>query len=107
MSYETFETEFMSLDDDCIFEIFDRLSFKDLCTISQTCKHLQNLAGKHFQQKNATENMTISKGGDTEFPGCSMFMAEPKLHEILQTIYSTCDHYVTVTWYEKYGSFYT
>lgn len=42
---------FTSLNDDCILEIFDRLSLDSLCEISVTCKRLHVLAGNYYQRK--------------------------------------------------------
>lgn len=44
-------TELLSLNDDCLFTIFDFLSLSDFCAISKTCKRLQSLAKDQFGRK--------------------------------------------------------
>lgn len=53
------EIQFLDLNDDCIFVIFDRLSTKDWCSMSFTCERLQALALDHFQRKFPDEAITI------------------------------------------------
>lgn len=45
------ETQFLSLNDDCIYEIFGYLSLDDLCSISETCQRLHQLSGNYFRRK--------------------------------------------------------
>lgn len=53
--------EFLDLNDDCMIGVFRKLSLNDLCTISCTCKRLQQLAYYHFQHENPDEWMHISE----------------------------------------------
>lgn len=39
-----------SLNDDCIFEILERLSLNDLCAVSRTSKKLRTISENHFQR---------------------------------------------------------
>lgn len=55
------EMQFLDLNDDCIFDIFDRLSTIDWCSMSFTCERLQTLALDHFQRKFPDEAVTIQK----------------------------------------------
>lgn len=55
------EIQFLDLNDDCIFDIFDRLSTRDWCLMSSTCERLQTLALDHFQRKYPDEAITIIK----------------------------------------------
>lgn len=51
----------LSLNNDCFNEIFTWLTFSDLCSIGQTCKQLQHVAGMYFQRKYSSKQMTITK----------------------------------------------
>lgn len=42
---------FTSLNEDCILEIFERLTLDELCAINDTCKKLRQLAQYHFPRK--------------------------------------------------------
>lgn len=44
------ETEFSDMNDDCIEVICGFLSLDDLCSFSQTCTRIQNIAGAFFQR---------------------------------------------------------
>lgn len=44
-------TEFLSMNDDCLEEIFTYLPLKELCSTSKVCKRLQNLAANQFKRK--------------------------------------------------------
>lgn len=46
---------FTSLIDDCMFNIFDRLTLHDLCNISKTCVSLRDIAGQYFIRKYPNE----------------------------------------------------
>lgn len=56
---ETNVTEFLDLNDDVIYALFQRIPLADLCAISQTCKRLQQLAGRHFQRKYPNNRLDI------------------------------------------------
>lgn len=45
------KTEIMSLNDDCIYAIFEFFTLNDLCLITQTCKRFQKLASNHFLRR--------------------------------------------------------
>lgn len=47
---ERSNTEFCSMDDNCIYNIFDWLSIKDLCRLKVTCKRLYLLTNEHYQR---------------------------------------------------------
>lgn len=51
VEYKTNIDYWSKLNDDCIFEVFERLSLDDLCKIGQTCKKLYGLADNHFLRK--------------------------------------------------------
>lgn len=42
---------FTALNDDCLFEIFDRSLLDDLCVISKTCKKMRKLVEYHFVRR--------------------------------------------------------
>lgn len=46
---------FLSLIDDCVFSIFDRLSLNDLCSIAQTCKQLYRTSSEYFMQRHKSK----------------------------------------------------
>lgn len=48
---EDLKTEFLFMNNDCIYKIFEWLELKDLCAISETCKQLQALSSDYFQLK--------------------------------------------------------
>lgn len=51
---------FMDLNDDCIRHILCKLSATDLCSMSFTCKRLQELAFDHFPRQYPDERLTIT-----------------------------------------------
>lgn len=53
------EMQFMDLNDDCIFEIFERLTQTDLCSMSFTCKRIQTLAFDQFERQYPEQFITI------------------------------------------------
>lgn len=70
---QTSKTEFSTLNDDCIFVIFDWLSSDDLCSIGQTCNRLHKLAADQFHRKYPEKVMNefclrISNGEITMLP---------------------------------------
>lgn len=44
------ETEFCSMDDDCISHILNWLSIKELCMVKVTCKRLYLLTNEHYRR---------------------------------------------------------
>lgn len=56
----------LSLDDDCFFSIFNRLSLIDLCSIGQTCQRLQQLCSQHFMHRHKSKILIIEKVVDNE-----------------------------------------
>lgn len=44
-------TEFMDMNDDVLYAVLQRLTLKDLCSISRTCTRLQQLAGECYQRR--------------------------------------------------------
>ncbi|XP_055308304.1 uncharacterized protein LOC129572384 [Sitodiplosis mosellana] len=56
---ETNVTEFMDMNDDVMYALFQRLPLADLCSISQTCQRLQQLSGKHFQRRYPNNRLDI------------------------------------------------
>lgn len=58
-SIEIDVTEFMDLNDDVFYALFKRLPLRDLCSISQTCKRLQQLAGAYFRRKYPNNRLDI------------------------------------------------
>lgn len=53
--------DLMSLNDDCLQSILEEMSVQDLCSVSQTCKHLQMLAKSVFVRCYKEKQMTIEK----------------------------------------------
>lgn len=53
------KTQFLDLNDDCIFGIFEKLSPCDLCSISFTCRRMKELALKSFQLKFPKQHIYI------------------------------------------------
>lgn len=51
--------EFMDLNDDVIFAMFQCLPLNDLCTMSYTCKRIQQLAGNYLQRKYPDNRLKI------------------------------------------------
>lgn len=51
----------LSLDDDCFFSIFNRLSLGDLCSIGQTCQRLQQASSEHFMLRHKSKVLIIEK----------------------------------------------
>lgn len=50
---------FLSLNEDCWFEIFDLLTLKDLCIITKVCSQLKVLAKKYFRHKNQSKQFYV------------------------------------------------
>lgn len=44
-------TDFVSMNNDCIYKIFEWLDLDDICSISETCKKLKVLSSDYFQRK--------------------------------------------------------
>lgn len=42
---------FLSMNNDCIFKIFEWLDLDDICSVSETCKQLKLLSSDYFQRK--------------------------------------------------------
>lgn len=59
MEVESNATEFMDLNDDVMYALFQRLPLADLCSISQTCQRLQQLSGNYFQRKYPNNRLDI------------------------------------------------
>lgn len=59
LTSEKSKLNFLSLDDDCLLEIFNHLSLGDLCVISCVCKRLKNLAEHQFQRKHGSKWMYL------------------------------------------------
>lgn len=51
--------QFIDINDDCFYKIFEYLPVSDLCSTSFTCKRLQTLAQHYFGQKYPKEWITI------------------------------------------------
>lgn len=47
----TSDATFLDMNDDCIDTICNLLPIDDLCSLSQTCKRVQSIAGDYFQRK--------------------------------------------------------
>lgn len=45
------EDPFQRLNNDCIFELFKRLSLDDFCSMSRSCKRIKMLAENYFERK--------------------------------------------------------
>lgn len=54
------DVSFMTLNNDCIFAILQKLSLSNLCAISQTCQRLQTLAFDHFKRCHKSKVLTIT-----------------------------------------------
>lgn len=52
-------TTFMGLNDDVLNALFKRLSLRDLCSINQTCKRIQELAGAYFRRTYPNNRIAI------------------------------------------------
>lgn len=48
---EDLKSDFLLMNNDCIYKIFEWLVLDDLCSISETCKQLQALSSDYFQRK--------------------------------------------------------
>ncbi len=48
---EDSRTDFLSMNNDCIYKIFEWLDLDDICSISDTCKQLKMLSSDYFQRK--------------------------------------------------------
>lgn len=44
------QTDFLSLNDDCLYTIFENLSLDDICAMSETCQRLYKVCATHFQR---------------------------------------------------------
>lgn len=53
----------LDLNDDCIFQILWKLPKTDLCSMSFTCKRMQQLVFDHFPHQYTEERVTISNRG--------------------------------------------
>lgn len=49
--FKSSETHLLTLNDDCLFVIFNQLSLNDLCNVSRVCKRLKSLAETQFEWK--------------------------------------------------------
>lgn len=56
----------LDLNDDCLYDIFNRLNCIDLSSIDQTCMRFQRVAADVFTKKHTAINLTM-----TELPGYS------------------------------------
>lgn len=45
------KTAFLSMNNDCIYKIFEWLELDDICSISETCKKLKMLSSDYFRRK--------------------------------------------------------
>lgn len=52
-------TRFIDMNDDCIDNICSFLPLDDLCSISQTCKRIRNIAGAYFQRRFPNNHVRI------------------------------------------------
>lgn len=71
------ESEFFLLNDDCICEILNYLTLKDLCSVSQTCERLKWLATERFNarfQLEANIVKGLTNGKMVHFPAVNDFI---------------------------------
>lgn len=57
------QCDFMHLNDDCIFEIFNHLQLNELTAVSSSCSRLKYLAQQHFALKYKNKLCTLSGSG--------------------------------------------
>lgn len=62
--HEPEESSILSLNDDCLRDILDKLSLDDLCAISQTCVRFQELSIDHFRRRHKEKVMIIENVQD-------------------------------------------
>lgn len=58
--------QFMSLNEDCFYEIYKWLSLQDLCQLSKTCTRLQQSTGDYFQRKHPSKWLNVSRADGIE-----------------------------------------
>lgn len=56
--------QFISLNEDCFNELFKWLTLEDLCQLSKTCTHLQQLTGYYFQRKFPSKWLSVTNATD-------------------------------------------
>lgn len=64
------DLEFLSLNDYCLYAIFENLSLNDVCAVSQTCQRLYEVCVTHFQRCHKEKVLTIHnvrKNGNLEY----------------------------------------
>lgn len=54
-----------SLNNDCFYAIFNRLSLNDLCSVSETCQRLQELSSDHFSRRYTSKVLMIDNVTDS------------------------------------------
>ena len=59
--------DIFKLDVDCCEEIFEWLSIKDLHSFGQTCKRMNRIAGKYFQQNYSNAHIRSREDGGIEY----------------------------------------
>lgn len=70
-------TEFLSLNDDCIFKVFEFLPLNDLYSMKRVCKRLFDLTSNQFERQYKGKWIYLKETGRGHF-------AERKLREIFQ-----------------------
>lgn len=84
--YESNATKFYDLNDDCVLEIFQRLTVLDLCAIRYTCKRFDALAEYFFKMVYKTLNFS-----NTNIKGEYSLLTEDEMKTILTTFGSQMD----------------
>lgn len=64
----SYKLAFLDLNDDCIFSIFTKMSPTDLCSMSFTCKRMQELTFDYFPRQYPDERVTITAADNTNIP---------------------------------------
>ncbi|XP_055307709.1 uncharacterized protein LOC129571864 [Sitodiplosis mosellana] len=54
-------TDFLTLNDDCLYKIFDWLSLEELTCVNMTCKRLQTVSGVYFEREYQLLKLTITR----------------------------------------------
>lgn len=52
-------TTLLSMIDDGLYLIFNRLTLNDLCSVAQTCQHLQKVCSEYFMQRHKSKVLII------------------------------------------------
>lgn len=57
----TSSTDFLTLNDDCLYRVFDWLSLEELASVNMTCKRLQTVSGAYFEREYQLLKLIITR----------------------------------------------